>query len=282
LPSRGEIARQLGLQAAAALPIRFGSDVIAVLELFSDQPHPPNEVLETLMTDVSVQIGKVLERERSTAQMADLVWREQQGLLHTLHDSLGQTLTGLGMLATGLSQRVRTGDDGTIETAKQIALHAQLALEEVRQLARNLFPLEVEAHSLMAALQQLAATTELLHKIQVHIDGAVPDVIRDGTVATQLYRIVQEAITNVVKHAHARTVRIHIGEETGMAIVRITDDGVGIHRTEHKHDGVGLGIMKYRAKSIGGLLVVEPGTDRGTIVTCTLRGIPHLSAPYIG
>jgi two-component system CheB/CheR fusion protein len=282
LPCRGEIARQLGLQAAAALPVAFGSDVIAVLELFSDQPHPPNAVLETLMTDVSAQIGKVLERERSAAQVADLIWREQQGLLHTLHDSLGQTLTGLGMLATGLSQRVMTGDADTIETARQIAQQAQLALEEVRQLARNLFPLEVEAHSLMAALQQLAATTELLHKIQVHIEGAVPDVIRDGTVATQLYRIVQEAITNVVKHAQARTVRIQIVEDSGATTMRIIDDGVGIENVVHKHDGVGLGIMKYRAKSIGGLLVVEPGTGRGTIVTCTLRGIPHLSAPYIG
>jgi two-component system CheB/CheR fusion protein len=282
LPFRADSAREVGLQAAAALPVRFGRDVIAVLELFSDQPHPPNDELQTLMHDVSAQIASVLERERSAAQTADLIWREQQGLLHTLHDSLGQTLTGLGMLASGLSQSLKTTDATTVDSARQIAQQAQLALEQVRQLSKNLFPLEIEARSLMAALQQLATTTELLHRIPVHIDGSIPDVVSDGTVATQLYRIIQEALTNVVKHAKARNVRIQIAEQSGVTMVRVIDDGVGIQNTVHKHDGVGLGIMKYRAKSIGGALVVEPGVDGGTVVTCTIRGIPHLSAPFMG
>ena len=83
-----------------------------------------------------------MERERSTARMADLVRREQQGLLHTLHDSLGQTLTGLGMLSTGLAQRLQGADAGAEASAQEIARQAQDALEQVRQLARNLFPIE--------------------------------------------------------------------------------------------------------------------------------------------
>ena len=75
---RRQAATRAGVKAAAALPIRFGRKVIAVLELFSDRPHPPNDVLVNLMNDVSIQIGKVLERERSMAEMADLAWREQQ------------------------------------------------------------------------------------------------------------------------------------------------------------------------------------------------------------
>jgi chemotaxis methyl-accepting protein methylase/GAF domain-containing protein len=105
-PIRGEVARQVGLTAAVALPVAIGQEVMAVLELFSYHPHEPSEEIGSLMNDVSTQIGMVLERERMTAQMADLVWREQQELLHTLHDSLGQTLTGLGMLSTALGQRL--------------------------------------------------------------------------------------------------------------------------------------------------------------------------------
>ena len=58
-----------------------------VLQLFSTEPHAPDELLFNLMNDIGALIGKLLERERSTAEMADLVWREQQGLLHNLHDS---------------------------------------------------------------------------------------------------------------------------------------------------------------------------------------------------
>jgi two-component system CheB/CheR fusion protein len=282
LPFRRDAARQAGLQAAVALPVRFGRDVIAVLELFSDQPHPPNEELQILMDDVSAQIATLLERERSAAQTADLIWREQQGLLHTLHDSLGQTLTGLGLLASGLSESLKTTDAATVGSARQIAQQAQLALEQVRQMTKNLFPREIEARNLMDALQQLASTVEQVHQIPVRVEGHVPAVISDGAVATQLYRIVQEALTNVIKHAQARNVTVRIGEQSGLTTVRIMDDGVGIQNTMHKNDGVGLGIMKYRAKSIGGVLVVEPGVDGGTVVTCTIRGIPHLSAPFRG
>jgi two-component system CheB/CheR fusion protein len=282
VPMRAEAARQVGLKAGVALPIRFGQELIAVLELFSDQDHAASEDLSNLMDDVSAQIGKVLERERTSAQMADLVWREQQGLLHTLHDSLGQTLTGLGMLSAGLSQRLTGTDAAEAETAQQIAHQAQQALEQVRQLSKGLFPIDVDADGLLPALHELAATSESLHKIPVRVEGSVPASLRDGTAATQLYRIAQEAITNAIKHAQAHTITIHLDVEAGVMTLRVTDDGVGIQNTVHKHDGVGLGIMKYRATSIGGSLTVAPGADRGTVVTCTVRGMPHMTAPYIG
>jgi signal transduction histidine kinase len=280
LPTRREAATATGLRAAAALPIRFGRDVISVLELFSDRAHTPNEVLANLMNDVCVQIGKVLEREHSKAQLSDLIWREQQGLLHTLHDSLGQTLTGLGMLATGLSQRLRVADVGAVESATQIAHLAQQALAEVRLLSRNLFPLEIETESFLAALEQLALTTTLVHNVPVQVLGHPSEALRDGVVATQLYRIVQEALTNAVKHAHARTIAIQFGGEPGLTSVSVIDDGVGIQNAGDKHDGAGLGIMKYRASSIGGVLTVEAGTGGGTVVTCTVRGISPQALPY--
>jgi chemotaxis methyl-accepting protein methylase/signal transduction histidine kinase len=276
LPVRGEAARQVGLKAGVALPICYGRDVIAVLELLSDLPHEPSDLLVDLMNDIGIQIGKVLERERLGGQYADLVWREQQGLLHTLHDSVGQTLAGLGMLSSALSQRIAAGDTSNLaDTATQISQQAQWAVREVRELATNLFPAEIEAHNLMAALRRLASTTEQMHRIPVRVTGRVPADVREGAVASQFYRIAQEALTNAVKHAKASSISIRIGSVSGMTTLRIIDDGVGIQNTEHTHDGVGLGIMKFRAQSIGGTLVIEPGGDRGTVVTCTLRAIPH-------
>ena len=278
LPVRAEIAVQVGLKSSVALPIRSGQEVIAVLELFSDREHPPTDMLVNLMNDVSLQIGKVLDRERTTAHMAELLWNEQQALLHTLHDSLGQTLTGIGMLSSALTQRLSAADSASVETAGEIAHQAQQALDQVRHLTKSLFPVEVEAQSLLVALRDLATTTESLHKIRIRVEGNVPEVLRDGGMATQLYRIAQEAITNVVKHAHARTIAIEIQGEPDLITLRIVDDGIGI-KDVASANGMGLRIMRYRASSVGGVLSVDPGANGGTVVTCAVHVVPPAPKP---
>jgi two-component system CheB/CheR fusion protein len=271
LPLRAPSARAAGMRAAVALPIVLGDDVVAVLELFSERPHPPNDQLVRLIHDLGDQVANVLERERTMARMADLLWREQQGLLHTLHDSLGQTLAGLGMLSSGLRQALAESDPVAAETAAQIAAQAQQALDEVRQLSRDLFPVEVDAESLMSALRDLASTTESLHNnLHIRVELEPPSELRNGKVATELYRIAQEAITNVVKHAQARSAVIQLAHRAGGLELRVIDDGVGFSNAA-SNEGMGLRIMRYRAASIGARLTIVPGATGGTVVTCTLR-----------
>ena len=267
LPVRRAEAQLVGLEAAIALPIRSGPDVIGVMELFSDQPQAPSDLLSNLMNDIGAQIAKVLERERMTAKMADLVWEEQQELLHMLHDSLGQTLTGLGMLASGLSPA--TGS--WFEVATKIRQLSQQALEQVRQLSKGLFPVEVDHDGLMRALRELASTTESFHPIHVTVEGDDPAPIRNCQAATQLYRIAQEAVTNAVKHARTDAIGIALHQQAGVTRLRISDNGVGITDAPEKNDRLGLRIMNYRATSIGATLNIESGPGGGTIVTCTLR-----------
>src|SRR4029453_2612321 len=76
LPVRRQVLRETGLVSAVAMPIIFGAQVIGVLELFSDEPHTPEQTLVTLMADLSAQLGKIIERERMTAEMAALALRE--------------------------------------------------------------------------------------------------------------------------------------------------------------------------------------------------------------
>jgi chemotaxis methyl-accepting protein methylase/nitrate/nitrite-specific signal transduction histidine kinase/PAS domain-containing protein len=273
MPLRASLARQAGLRAGLALPIIVGQEVIAVLELLSDHAHPRSEWLENLMPAVSDQINRVLERERATARTADAVLHEQQDLLHTLHDALGQTLTGLGMLSSGLRQRLAKGDDEAANLASEIAAQAQHALEQVRQLSRSLFPIEIEPASLTAALRELAQATESLYRIEVRVDGDLPKANIDGGTATQLYRIAQEAVTNAVKHARAHGIIVRVDSQPGTVRMQIADDGIGIGNIAPR-DGVGLQIMRYRAHSIGGILTIERGSPGGTVVTCTLRAAP--------
>ena len=278
MPNRARAASAATLRAVVAVPIVVAGDTVGVMELCSDKVHPFDDQLVTLMNNVGDQLSRVIERERATARMADLVWTEQQQLLHTLHDSLGQTLTGIGMLSTGLGHQL-AADSETRRTAVQIAEQAQHALEQVRQLTRSLFPVEVDARSLMAALRNLAAATESLSKIKVGVEGRAPAGLRNGKIATELYRIAQEAVTNAVKHAHARTITIRFDHEPGMSCLRIADDGVGIQpgigiRSDAPSDGMGLQIMRYRATSIGGSLSIERGAAAGTVVSCTILPPP--------
>lgn len=275
LPFRREAAEQVGLMAATALPITVGPETIGVIELFSDQPHRPSEGLASLMNDVGSQVSRVIERERLMGQVAELVWREQQELVHTLHDSLGQQLTGLGFLGSSLGLRLQDKDAAAAETAHQIAEAAQQALQRVRQLSKGLFPVEVDAEGLMLALRQLASTTESVYKIRCRLDDGAPVLIGDNRVATHLYRIAQEAVNNAVKHAEARTISIQVGVEAGSRRLRIADDGVGIRKKAPSGEGMGLRIMRYRAMSIGASLSIESGAEGGTVVTCNLRETPR-------
>jgi signal transduction histidine kinase len=275
LPIRARMAEAVGLKTAVAIPVRFGSEVIAVLELFSTEVHVPSDPLVDLMNDVSDQIGNVVERERRTVQMEARIWREQQGLLHALHDSLGQTLTGLGLMASALRKRLVASDAAIADTSQQIALNAEAALGEIRQLAKGLFPTDLDADSLLAALHQLATSTQVAKQVRVRVQEGSACSLRDDRIATNLYRIAQEAVTNSVKHADARTITIRIQTNSGLTTLHVWDDGRGIKDVEPSADGVGLRIMNYRARSIGATLSVTSPARGGTMVSCVVREALH-------
>jgi signal transduction histidine kinase len=278
VPIRRQAVRDAGLVSAVAMPISFGSHIIGVLELFSDEPHTPEQTLVTLMVDLSAQIGKIIERERVTAEMADLAWREQQDLLHTLHDTLGQTLTAVNVLSSALGSRLERTDAASAATARQVVEQARLALDQVRQLSRGIFPIDVESRDMMIALRELAAATGSIHKIRVDVDGDLTDARIENRVVTQLYRIAQEAVTNAVKHARADAIRIEVKSGRGVTRVRISDNGIGLPSNGERREGLGLRVMRHRAESIRANLMIRANPSGGTQVTCTLRRPPSLAA----
>lgn len=270
-PERSAAAAEAHLKAALSLPIIAGSQLLGVVELFSNRSHPPSEELKRLMNDVGAQLRRAIQREHATARMAELAWRGQQEVVQVLHDTLGQELAGLGMLSSSLAQTLHESDPAAAATARQITDGARRTLGIVRQLARGMFPVDVDAEGLAVALGRLARTSQEVHRVACQFEHDAPLLIRDNRLATQLYRIAQEAVTNALRHASASRIVIDARARQGMLMLTVADDGVGIGDSASSAEGAGLRIMRYRATTIGGELRIEPGPDGGTVVTCVVR-----------
>jgi PAS domain S-box-containing protein len=211
----------------------------------------------------------ITERKRLEQEVLDVAAQEQRRIGQELHDGTGQALTGLSMLADNLADVLRGALPAEAPRADRVAQGLRLALAETRTLSRGLIPVEVDAEGLMAALTELTKRITDMHAVRCTFDCIDPVPVEDNFVATQLYRIAQEAITNSLKHGKARSIRVSLEAKAGFLTLRIADDGVGFAAVNGENEGVGLRIMKYRAGQIGAQFTVRPGPNQGAVVTCT-------------
>jgi PAS domain S-box-containing protein len=270
--TRSADAVACGLHTAAASAVMVGTEVLAVIEFFSTVPSPPDEAFLGVLKQVGTQLGRVIERDRFQRQMVDAVWDQHRRLGQDLHDSLGQALTGIGMLADGLSHRLKADGFADADKIAELEDMIQEAKTEVRRLAKGLYPVDVDAHGLLSALDDLASITEQRWKIPCVFKGDAALRITDNQVATHLFRIAQEAVHNAVKHGQPGKIVISLGRRKGRLALAISDNGKGIgNRPSNSPPGLGTRIMQYRANAMRADLVVERRDRGGTVVRCTLR-----------
>jgi PAS domain S-box-containing protein len=215
---------------------------------------------------VSFDITQRKELERKVLEIAV---QEQRRIGQELHDSVGQELTGLGLMADALAQRLP-------ETAAEKPIAARLVAgldrvhQQVRVLSRGLVPVQVEAEGLRAALSDLAVRTTEQSGIPVTFDYSARVEVRNHTTAMQLFRITQEAVSNALRHGQPRRVHLALHAADEGLRLSVQDDGMGMQSPLEESEGMGLGIMRYRAGLIGGVLRITPAEGGGTVVTCTL------------
>ena len=154
---------------------------------------------------------------------------------------------------------------------KEIAKAIREAILHTRMLARGLSPVDVEPSGLMAALEDLVDSTKKLFRVSCRLECPQPILVHDNTVATQLYRIVQEAIQNAVKHGRPTRVKVSLAKSGATITLTILDNGSGISTGTKFVHGMGLRIMHYRARAIGGNLTVKPAPRKGTKVECIFK-----------
>jgi signal transduction histidine kinase len=129
---------------------------------------------------------------------------------------------------------------------------------------------KVATNGLMSAREELAATIQGLYRIRCVFRSDGPVLIDDHAAAIHLYRIAQEAVNNAVKHGKPTQIEIGLDTVGEKLILTIQDDGVGLHESSDRRDGMGRHTMNYRANMIGASLQLHRRANGGTVVTCSV------------
>jgi signal transduction histidine kinase len=213
---------------------------------------------------------EMAERQRLDQEIAQVADRERRRLGQDLHDRLGQHLTGTALAAQVLKEKLAAKSAPEVMEADKLVHYVEEGIDVTRNLARGFFSPELEADGLSVALEGLAENISERFAVNCifHGEGSIP--VGDPAVATQLYRIAQEAATNAAKHAAAEQINICISVDDSQLSLAIMDDGVGFPDNTSDSKGLGLRLMRHGAALIGGTFNVRRNGHRGTIATCKL------------
>jgi signal transduction histidine kinase len=212
--------------------------------------------------------------QRLEREIIGISEREQERIGQDLHDGICQYLAALSCSAASLKSDLeghRLAAEAKV--ADELAGFLRDAVAQTRNLARGLVPVQMDEAGLASALEELTASATRLLGIRCVYESAGTPMIQDNGVAMHLYRIAQEAINNATKHGKAANILVSLIDDGSSTTLRIADDGTGISKTAKGSDGMGLGLMYYRARLVGGELRIEEPPAGGTVISC---GVPLL------
>lgn len=213
---------------------------------------------------------EMAERERLDQEIAEIADRERRRLGQSLHDSVGQHLTGTALAAQVLREKLANRSATEVPDADKVVRYLEEGIDLTRNLARGFFSPELEADGLSVALQGLAENVSERFGVACTFRGDDVGPVRDSTTATQLYHIAQEATTNAVKHGHPKNVDIELVRKGQRLTLTVSDNGSGFPDKLPEPPGLGLRLMAHGAALIGGKFSVQRNRTGGTAVTCKL------------
>jgi PAS domain S-box-containing protein len=211
----------------------------------------------------------VTDRIELRSRLLAAVDLERERLAHELHDGLGQVLTGLSFGAQAAAVRASRGAavdgafiDFLVNTSDQ-------AVKICRQLTRGVSPLQDANGDLIEALHRLPNSLPPSSDPRLEVEVDSQAALRLSLERSEhLYRLVQEAVTNALKHANAAHIRVRIRVTQETVQVSIEDDGVGIQGAEHSINGLGMRSMGLRAAAVGASVEMSARPDGGTVIRC--------------
>jgi signal transduction histidine kinase len=261
-----DVARRLGATTGLYVPLLVRDRAIGVLVAHDKLGRDPRfssadlRLAEqfALRASIAVDLSRRVARDalRRVVEGQEL---ERRRLARELHDETGQALTSILL---GLRSVEDASDpEQALADLRELVVRT---LQDVRALAVQLRPKALDDFGLAAALERLVQTFAEASGVRVELEARLGDRRLPSEVETTLYRIVQEALTNVVKHAGATSVSILLVRREGAAMLVIEDDGRGFEVGNERADGLGLAGMRERVALHDGRLTVESAPNGGT------------------
>jgi two-component sensor histidine kinase len=216
-----------------------------------------------------VGLTDITERKHLEQQLAELTDAERQRIGRQLHDSLGQEISSIGMMASTLRELLG-GDSPHADLLDKLEATADQAKSQLRALTKGILPVAVDAHGLAIALEELADQARSASGVACTFECRDAATLDDNFTATQLFLIAREAVHNAVKHAAPGQIVIRFNEGNGVTL-SVEDDGTGLRGNVDQSLGMGLRIMHHRAGLIGATLSIDSPATGGTVLTCSVR-----------
>jgi len=250
----------------ADLPLRVSGQQVGTLRMAARSPREQYtdadlRLLAALTPQVAVvvrplDLAEALEAERGRVVAATRAERDR--LRRDLHDGLGPSLSGISLGLQALGTAWTVGDEPTAsDLLGRVRAEAHTAVGEVGRILDGLRPAALDDAGLVAAMRRHADTVAPGVSVELDVVTALP---LPPEVETAAYRIAQEALTNVVRHAHAGRARVALATEDGALRIEVADDGHGFMTGQSPQSpGVGLASMRHRADTLGGTLDVRTG-----------------------
>ena len=219
---------------------------------------------------VAAAVRDISERKQLEQELARISSHEQERLAHELHDHLGAYQAGIAFRVKALAEILESRSIPEASTAQQLVLQVNAGIDQVRNFARLLAPVEMAAGGLAEGLARLGKELETVFGIvcRVAVARKLPPLTPEQSL--QLYRIAQEATRNAIQHGKARHVTIGVQFEAHCLLQTVSNDGRSWNPRPEAAPGMGLRIMRHRAADLGATLTINSDSAGQTKVVCRL------------
>ncbi len=264
------LLRTVSWNTIASLPLVHHGEVLGAIAGYYPEGYRVRNPEVAFLKVIADEVAALVENARSVATAeATTALEERQRLARELHDSVSQALYGIALGAETAQNLLKRSPAKVAEPLDYVRKLAEAALAEMRALIFDLRPEALEKEGLVAALAKQGAAVEARHDIAV--DKDLPDEPEAPLQLKEaLFRIGQEALNNIAKHARATRVQLRLKSEDAALVLEIADDGVGFDTGQDFPGHLGLRSMRERALKLGGSLEVSATAGRGTRIRATL------------
>jgi signal transduction histidine kinase len=283
---RAKLAENIGVKAGFAFPLLIGKKVVGVMEFFSIEAEEPNRDLMKVMAEVGIQLGRAVERQwaeddiqnsnerlRRLYQRLEMIREEERTrIAREVHDELAQILSTLKLELSLLDKKMTDDKSSLRKDTQMMLLLVDNTIQTVKNIAMDLRPPILDDLGLHEAIQWQGQEFERRTGINFIFEVSFKNIELDIERSTAIFRIFQETLTNILRHAKAKNINVLMHEKDAMVTVQIKDDGIGI-TSDQISDNKSLGLlgMRERARAWKGDVSIQGAHDQGTTVTINIQ-----------